>query len=169
MSQSRWNCRIGHVPQEGRAKASAFNDGDSLNVGSSILLFRRFPAAPVFREKPCTEIPLRKVSRLCFGRVADAAAEARSLCSSIQRTAGSRGAICCSGARARIFGARRESDGDVSHGQRLRVTGLWLGIGFSWADTALSSPEYPCVAHGRDWRQSRGRWRRFRAAGVYDS
>src|SRR4029453_13583051 len=51
------------------------NDGDSLNVGPSILLFRRVPAAPLFREKQCAEIPLRKVSRLCFGRVAGAAAE----------------------------------------------------------------------------------------------
>jgi ABC transport system ATP-binding/permease protein len=55
------------------------NDGDSLNVGPSILLFRRVPAAPLFREKQCAEIPLRKVSRLCFGRVAGAAAEGEEL------------------------------------------------------------------------------------------
>jgi hypothetical protein len=55
------------------------NDGDSLNVGSSILLFRRLPAPPLFRGKPCAEIPLRNVSRLCFGRVAEAGLEGEEL------------------------------------------------------------------------------------------
>jgi ABC-type multidrug transport system ATPase subunit len=49
------------------------NDGDILTIGSSIALFRRFPAPPVFRGKPCAELPLDRVSRLCFGRVAEAA------------------------------------------------------------------------------------------------
>jgi ABC-type multidrug transport system ATPase subunit len=55
------------------------NDGDSLKVGSSTVLFRRLPAAPVFRGKPCAEITLRTVNRLCFGRAADAASEGEEL------------------------------------------------------------------------------------------
>ena len=61
------------------SKRLLLNDGDSLNVGSSILLFRRLPAPPLFRGKPCAEIPLRNVSRLCFGRVAEAALEGEEL------------------------------------------------------------------------------------------
>jgi ABC transport system ATP-binding/permease protein len=51
------------------------NDGESLNIGSAVLTFRRLPAAPIFRGKPCAEIPLRSVSRLCFGRAADGASQ----------------------------------------------------------------------------------------------
>ncbi|HEY5704959.1 MAG TPA: ATP-binding cassette domain-containing protein [Terrimicrobiaceae bacterium] len=60
-------------------KQLLLNDGDSLNIGRSLLLFRRFPAAPIFREKACSEIPLSNVSRLCFGRVADAAMQGEEL------------------------------------------------------------------------------------------
>lgn len=55
------------------------NDGDGLKVGSSTVLFRRLPAAPVFREEPCSEIALRTASRLCFGRAADAASQGEEL------------------------------------------------------------------------------------------
>ncbi len=61
------------------SKRLLLNDGDSLNVGSSILLFRRLPAPPLFRGKPCAEIPLSNGSRLCFGRVAEAALEGEEL------------------------------------------------------------------------------------------
>ena len=91
------------------------NDGDSLNVGSSILLFRRFPAPPVFRGKPCAEIPLRKVSRLCFGRVADAAVGGRGACAPRFRGPPDLAAPFAALAPGRGFsGARRESDRDVS-------------------------------------------------------
>jgi pSer/pThr/pTyr-binding forkhead associated (FHA) protein len=61
--------------ENGGALPSNFllNDCDILTIGSSIALFRRFPAPPVFRGKPCAELPLDRVSRLCFGRVAEAA------------------------------------------------------------------------------------------------
>jgi ABC transport system ATP-binding/permease protein len=57
------------------AQRLLLSDGDSLNIGSAVVTFRRLPAAPIFRGKPCAEIALRSVSRLCFGRAADGASQ----------------------------------------------------------------------------------------------
>jgi hypothetical protein len=44
------------------------SDGDSLNIGSAVLTFRRLPAAPLFHGKPRAGDSVALVLRLCFGR-----------------------------------------------------------------------------------------------------
>jgi len=50
------------------ARQTALSDGDFFEISGAFLWFRRLPAAPVFRGAPCSEIPLRGVERLAFGR-----------------------------------------------------------------------------------------------------
>lgn len=49
-------------------RATVLGDGDEFEIGGAFLWFRRFPAPPVFRAAPCSEIPLKSVRRLVFGR-----------------------------------------------------------------------------------------------------
>ena len=54
-------------------RQTTLSDGDLVEVAGAFIWFRRMPAAPVFRKVPCSEIPLKGVSRLTFGRSLDGA------------------------------------------------------------------------------------------------
>ncbi|MEI8311981.1 MAG: ATP-binding cassette domain-containing protein, partial [Verrucomicrobiota bacterium] len=56
------------------ARQAVLNDGDFLEISGAFIWFRRLPAAPVFRKAPCSEIPLKGIGRLVFGRSAEGAA-----------------------------------------------------------------------------------------------
>ena len=57
------------------SRQTVLNDGDFLEISGAFLWFRRLPAAPVFRGMPCSEIPLKGIERLVFGRSAEGAGE----------------------------------------------------------------------------------------------
>jgi ABC-type multidrug transport system ATPase subunit len=55
------------------ARQTVLNDGDLVEISGAYIWFRRLPAPPVFRNEPCSEIPLKGVERLAFGRSLDGA------------------------------------------------------------------------------------------------
>ena len=54
-------------------RQATLSDGDLVEMAGAFIWFRRLPAIPVFRNVPCSEIPLKGVNRLAFGRSPDGA------------------------------------------------------------------------------------------------